>query len=88
MNFQGNHKYLLKYKKLSQFAIKPLKIISESAGYDLSSAYHYSIEPKKSERILTDLALQIPDGFCGIISGRSGISNEFVTGILGGKPFI
>ena len=83
MIYPVNHKYLLKFKKLSELAYEP-KIQHESAGIDLCSPIFTSIQPQETLLLNTDLAFEIPEGFYGRIAGRSGISSEHSIDVLGG----
>lgn len=45
---------------------------SGDAGYDLPMYSDVTIEPKSTRAVKTGLAVAIPEGYCGIIYGRSG----------------
>ena len=64
----------LKVKKLSELATLPRRATSESAGYDLSSAYDYLIKPRSRELIKNDLAITVPPNTYGRIAPRSGLA--------------
>lgn len=66
----------VKIKKLRNNAIIPTKGSMEAAGYDLYACIDdiISIEPHKTEKIGTGLAIQPPKGFFGAIFARSGLS--------------
>lgn len=75
---------VLKYKKLTEYASAPVRGTEFAAGYDLSSAYDYTVPPHGKELIKTDLALIIPEGHYGRIAPRSGMSWKFHTDIGAG----
>jgi dUTP pyrophosphatase len=64
----------LKVKKLSDKAIVPTRGSNYSAGYDLYSAYTYSIPARGKELIKTDIAVNIPEDHYGRIAPRSGMA--------------
>lgn len=59
-------------KYLSVDAIEPNKGTNQSAGFDLTST-SLIIEEKYIE-YGTDISLQIPEGFCGLLFPRSSVS--------------
>ena len=75
---------ILKFKKLSQNAITPVRGSPCSAGLDLFSAESKIIGPYDRARIRTDIAVKLPPGTYGRIAPRSGlVANDFI-GIGGG----
>ena len=64
-------------RKITSFATVPTKGTSESAGYDLYSAYAYIIEPWKRIIVQTDLQIAVPNGTYGRIVSRSGLSAKY-----------
>lgn len=68
----------LRIKKVTETAIKPERGTKGSAGYDLcvDSEKDIVIPPHKAEMFKTGLAFSIPDGYCGLIFARSGISTK------------
>lgn len=79
-----NHVFILKYKKLSELAFKPI-INKDSAGIDICSPIFATIQPQKCLRLRTDLAFEIPKGFYGRVAGRSSICALNSIDILGGN---
>jgi dUTP pyrophosphatase len=77
-------KDLLYYKKLSKYAIIPTQASPESAGYDLYSAYDYTILGNDNQVISTDLILLPPVGTYCRIAGRSGLASNYNLTIGGG----
>ena len=45
-----------------------------SAGYDLRAAVDVFIEPQGKARVPTGVAVSIPDGYVGLVRGRSGLA--------------
>lgn len=68
----------VKIKKLRENAIVPTKGSNKSAGYDLYACCDDTIfiEPYKTEKIATGLAIQPPAGYFGAIFARSGIATK------------
>ena len=64
------------FKKLNENAHKPTYGSLQSAGADLrsSSAQKIIIAPHSTEIINTGIAVEIPDGYVGLIFARSGIA--------------
>ena len=59
-------------KKLQPNAILPKRMTEGAAGYDLHATIAATIEPKSQALIPTGTALQIPEGYFGLIKPRSG----------------
>ena len=68
----------LKIKKLSDKAVIPSYGSSRAAGADLYAAISekITIEPQKTVLIPTGIAMEIPDGFVGLIYARSGLASK------------
>ena len=72
--------HLLRVQKLSPNAITPTKYNSKAAGFDLASAYSYTLESHGKVLIKTDLSIAVPLGTYGRIAPRSGLAwNYFLT---------
>nr|XP_020461372.1 deoxyuridine 5'-triphosphate nucleotidohydrolase, mitochondrial isoform X2 [Monopterus albus] len=67
-------KPLLKFAKLSEHARTPTKGSSKAAGYDLYSAYDYSIGPMDKAIVKTDIQIAVPHGCYGRVAPRSGLA--------------
>lgn len=67
-----------KIKKLREKAIIPTKGSNKAAGYDLYACCDGAIiiEPYKTEKISTGLAIQPPKGYFGAIFARSGLATK------------
>lgn len=65
-------------KKLSNKATIPTRGSEQAAGYDLYAANSemITIEPHKTVKVPTDLAVEIPDGYFGGIFARSGLATK------------
>ena len=64
-----NPKQLIKYPKMTT--------IGGAVGGQYYPIYQFSIEPGKSATIHTGLAVEIPEGYVGMLVARSGISNHY-----------
>ncbi|GAX74235.1 hypothetical protein CEUSTIGMA_g1684.t1 [Chlamydomonas eustigma] len=64
----------LRVKKLSEHATVPSRGSSSAAGYDLSSAYEYTVPAHGKECIKTDISIQVPPGTYGRVAPRSGLA--------------
>lgn len=65
----------LEIKLLSDNATKP-KRAYDSAGYDIYAAETKILEPQQKALIATDLAVNIPQGYVGLLTSRSGVSSK------------
>ena len=65
----------LEIKLLSDNATKP-KRAYDSAGYDIYAAETVILEPQEKALIATDLAVNIPKGYVGLLTSRSGVSSK------------
>ena len=72
----------LKFKKLNDNAILPLRSTSGSSGYDLSSIHDAIIHPKGYCEISTGLSVEIPENYVGLICPRSGSAKKAQVGIV------
>lgn len=69
-----SNKLALRFVKMTDNAFMPTKGSKRAAGYDLYSAYDYSIEPMSNALVKTDLQIQIPEGCYGRVAPRSGLA--------------
>lgn len=69
----------VKIKKLKDDAIIPTRGSDEAAGYDLYACCDdvILIEPHKTIKIGTGLAIQPPKGYFGAIVARSGLATKY-----------
>lgn len=65
-------------KKLKDDAIIPQRGSAEAAGYDLCACIEnpITIQPHETVKVGTGLAMEIPNGYCGLIMARSGLSTK------------
>lgn len=66
----------LKVKKLNNLATLPQKAHSTDAGFDLFTYTPYRLGSHSTEILKTGLAVEIPEGYCGIIKDRSSIASK------------
>lgn len=58
----------------------PTKGTKNSAGYDIYASENVCIPPERSMNIFTDISLEIPEGYFGLISIRNSLSiNQSLT---------
>lgn len=71
----------VKFKRLSERAVAPTKAHKEDAGFDLTCT-HITTELNECGQLLlvyhTDLALEIPDGYFGLVVPRSSIAKKSI----------
>ena len=65
----------LEFKKLSKDATKPERGRLD-AGYDIFAAETVILEPQEKAKIRTDIAVNIPEGYVGLLTSRSGVSSK------------
>ena len=65
----------LQIKLLSDNATKP-KRNNLDAGYDIYAAETVILEPQQKALVATDLAVNIPKGYVGLLTSRSGVSSK------------
>lgn len=65
----------LEFKMLSEDATKP-KRGRLDAGYDIFVAETVILEPQEKAVIKTDVAVNIPEGYVGLLTSRSGVSSK------------
>ena len=68
----------VKFKKLTNSAQTPTKGSKYSAGFDLSAdvSEEILIRPRETVKIPTGLAIEVPDGYFGVIAARSGLATK------------
>ncbi|XP_035909753.1 deoxyuridine 5'-triphosphate nucleotidohydrolase [Anopheles stephensi] len=67
-------KCVLKFAKLSEHAFAPTKGSAKAAGYDLRSAYDYTVPGRGKQLVMTDIQVQVPEGCYGRVAPRSGLA--------------
>ncbi|EGQ1677238.1 dUTP pyrophosphatase [Staphylococcus pseudintermedius] len=66
----------LQIKLLSDNATLPTRNHSTDAGFDIYAAETVVLEPQKKALIATDIAVNIPKGYVGLLTSRSGVSSK------------
>lgn len=65
----------LEFKKLSKDATTPERGRLD-AGYDIFAAETVILEPQEKAKIRTDIAVNIPEGYVGLLTSRSSVSSK------------
>lgn len=65
----------LEFIKLSENATKPTRDRLD-AGFDIFAAETVILEPQEKATIRTDIAVNIPEGYVGLLTSRSGVSSK------------
>lgn len=65
---------VLKYTKAIPQAFPPCKGSTKAAGYDLKSAYDYTVKARGKQIVDTGIKVQLPEGCYGRIAPRSGLA--------------
>lgn len=66
----------LEVKLLSENATMPERHHDTDAGYDIYASETKILEPQDKAKIKTDLAVNIPKGYVGLLTSRSGVSSN------------
>ncbi|PNZ48558.1 dUTP pyrophosphatase, partial [Staphylococcus intermedius NCTC 11048] len=66
----------LQIKLLSDNATLPTCNHSTDAGFDIYAAETVVLEPQEKALISTDIAVNIPKGYVGLLTSRSGVSSK------------
>ena len=74
----------LKIKKLNNEAIVPHYAHPNDAGFDVFSINDIEIPPRSRAQVSTGIAMEIPEGFVGLIWDKSGLSHKHGLKTLGG----
>ena len=61
---------------LSDNATTPTRAYGVSAGLDIYAAETVVIEPQEKILLATDIAVDIPEGYVGLLTSRSGVSSK------------
>ena len=69
----------VRFRRLTDTAKEPTKGSAFAAGYDLyaDTDREIVVEPGDTVEFYTGLAMEIPDGYCGKIYSRSGLSTRY-----------
>ncbi|MDK3983768.1 dUTP pyrophosphatase [Staphylococcus pseudintermedius] len=66
----------LQIKLLSNKATLPTRHHDTDAGFDIYAAETVVLEPQEKALIATDIAVNIPKGYVGLLTSRSGVSSK------------
>ncbi|WP_438464713.1 dUTP diphosphatase [Staphylococcus pseudintermedius] len=66
----------LQIKLLSENATMPQRNHATDAGFDIYAAETVVLEPQEKALIATDIAVNIPKGYVGLLTSRSGVSSK------------
>ncbi|EPE8808672.1 dUTP diphosphatase [Staphylococcus pseudintermedius] len=66
----------LQIKLLSDNATLPTRNHNTDAGFDIYAAETVVLEPQEKALIATDIAVNIPKGYVGLLTSRSGVSSK------------
>uniref|UniRef100_A0A2K6FK35 Deoxyuridine 5'-triphosphate nucleotidohydrolase n=1 Tax=Propithecus coquereli TaxID=379532 RepID=A0A2K6FK35_PROCO len=64
----------LRFARLSEHATAPTRGSARAAGYDLYSAYDYTIPSMEKTVVKTDIQIALPSGCYGRVAPRSGLA--------------
>lgn len=64
------------FKRLTQDATLPDRGHPDDAGLDIYAAETVLLDPQEKSLIRTDLAVNIPKGYVGLLTSRSGVSSK------------
>ncbi|ELW64196.1 Solute carrier family 12 member 1 [Tupaia chinensis] len=64
----------LRFARLSEHATAPTRGSARAAGYDLYSAYDYTVPPMEKTLVKTDIQIALPSGCYGRVAPRSGLA--------------
>lgn len=67
-------KLVLRWAKLTEHALEPVRGSERAAGMDLRSAYDAVIPARGKALVKTDIQIQVPQGSYGRIAPRSGLA--------------
>src|SRR5690606_14376964 len=75
---------IIEVKKLEQDSVIPTKAHEEDAGFDLYCNESKTLFPLKQYVINTGIAFHIPNGWRGVVHGKSGLAAREGIDVLGG----
>lgn len=74
----------IKFKKITENAILPKYAYNADAGFDLCTNDSFTLIAGEHKLVGTGLALEIPEGFAGLIWDKSGVANKRHIKTMGG----
>lgn len=75
---------MIKTKRLTKTAVIPTRGSEQAAGLDLYADGNFVVEAGTHAIIPTGVAVAIPDGYCGQVWPRSGVSVRYGVDVLAG----
>lgn len=75
---------ILKIKRLEKEARLPCYAYRHDAGLDIFSIESVSIAPRERKAVRTGIALEIPEGYVGLVWDKSGVSMKGGVKTIGG----
>ncbi len=74
----------MRFKKLTPDAMTPRRAHVDDAGLDLGLPYGVKLWPHSTERVSTEIAVEIPAGHVGLIFARSSVQlrGVSITGVI------
>lgn len=69
-----DNKCVLRFAKLTEQALEPVRGSAKAAGLDLRSAYDLVVPARGKALVKTDLQIQVPNGSYGRVAPRSGLA--------------
>lgn len=75
---------MIKVKKMTETATIPTRGSEQAAGLDLYADGNFVVKAGTHAIIPTGVALAIPDGYCGQVWPRSGVSVRYGVDVLAG----
>ena len=78
----------LRVQRLTPDAVLPSRAHATDAGLDLVSRIDVTIMPGERVRVPTGIAVEIPDGWCGLVCPRSGLADRHGIGVVNGPGVI
>lgn len=64
----------IRIKKLTDNAVMPQKAHPTDAGFDLYASADVTVPARGRVLVPTDIAMEIPEGYFGLVTGRSGMT--------------
>lgn len=69
----------IKIKRIDTLGRLPTRGTSGAAGYDLYASRNCIINPGEAKRVPLGIAMEIPEGYCGVVYSRSGMALQGLT---------
>lgn len=73
MKRENNSEVILKFLKLSKKAETPEYILGTDVGFDLKAIENVTLFPLEQKIVRTGIAMEIPEGYVGLVRDRAGI---------------